>query len=55
MLTQLIGRIIRMKEGKRTPLIIDIELKGSQSTKTQLNNRKAHYLQNGYVIQKLKK
>ena len=55
MLTQLIGRIIRLKEGKRTPLIIDIELKGSQSTKTQLNNRKAHYLQNGYVIQRLKK
>jgi superfamily II DNA or RNA helicase len=55
MLTQLIGRIIRLREGKRTPLIIDIELKGAASVKTQLAFRKSHYLQNGYVIKSLKK
>lgn len=55
MLTQLIGRIIRLKEGKRTPLIIDIELKGSSSVKAQLATRKSLYLQKGYKIQRLKK
>ena len=55
MLTQLIGRIIRLREGKRTPLVIDIELKGSASVKTQLANRKSHYLQSGYTIKRLKK
>lgn len=55
MLTQLIGRIVRLREGKRTPLIIDIELKGSSSVKTQLATRKSLYLQKGYKIQRLKK
>lgn len=55
MLTQLIGRIIRLREGKRNPLIIDIELKGSSSVKSQLATRKSLYMQKGYTIKSLKK
>ncbi len=52
MLTQLIGRIVRLKEGKQQPLIIDIGLRGGQ-TKSQTASRYAHYLRKGYTIQKL--
>lgn len=54
LLTQLVGRICRLKEGKNQPLIIDIQLLGS-SVKTQQRNRITHYLKNGYTIRKLKK
>jgi PP-loop superfamily ATP-utilizing enzyme len=54
MLTQLIGRIVRLKEGKRQPLIIDINLKGSQ-TANQARHRYSHYLRKGYKIRVLDK
>jgi superfamily II DNA or RNA helicase len=54
LLTQLIGRICRLKEGKLQPLIIDIHLLGS-SVREQQKNRITHYLKNGYTIRKLKK
>lgn len=54
LLTQLIGRICRLKEGKLTPLVIDINLKGT-TVKNQQYNRLAHYIENGYTIKRLKK
>ena len=54
LLTQLIGRIVREVEGKKQPLIIDINLKGP-STKSQSNARLSHYLKAGYQVQILKK
>lgn len=53
LLTQLIGRIIREKEGKKQPLIVDIKLKGP-STDKQAKSRLALYIRNGYNIQVLK-
>lgn len=54
LLTQLIGRICRLKEGKLPPLVIDINLKGT-TVKNQQYNRLSHYLENGYTIKRLKK
>ena len=54
MLTQLIGRIVRLKEGKKQPLIIDINLKGAQ-TANQARHRYSHYLRKGYKIRVLDK
>ncbi len=54
LLTQLIGRIVREKVGKKQPLIIDINLKGP-STKAQANARLGHYINQGYQIRILKK
>lgn len=55
LLTQLIGRVVRIREGKNNPLVIDIGLRGSSSVRTQLSNRKAHYIRNGYNIKNFKK
>lgn len=49
MLQQLIGRVIRVVEGKQTPLIIDIILKGS-TAKNQALTRVRHYSKNKYKI-----
>lgn len=54
MLTQLIGRIVRLKEGKKQPLVLDINLKGSQAA-NQARARYSHYLRNGYRIRMLDK
>lgn len=54
MLTQLIGRIVRLKEGKLQPLVIDINLKGSQAV-SQARNRYSHYLRKGYKIRVIDK
>ena len=53
LLTQLIGRIIREVPGKKQPLILDINLKGS-SVKTQNMMRMGHYVKSGYQIRTLK-
>ena len=52
LLTQLIGRIIRVKEGKKTPTIVDINLKGNTARK-QANNRSGYYIKQGYKIQNI--
>ena len=52
LLTQLIGRIIRVKEGKKTPTIVDINLKGYTARK-QANNRSGYYIKQGYKIQNI--
>lgn len=52
MLTQLIGRIIRLKEGKITPEIIDINLKGS-TAKNQAIARLGLYIKLGYKVHNL--
>ena len=54
MLTQLIGRIVRLKEGKKQPLIIDINLKGGQAV-GQARSRYSHYLRKGYKMRVLDK
>ena len=54
MLQQLIGRVIRVQEGKITPLIIDIILKGSTG-KNQAMTRIRHYSNNNYRITTLEK
>tara|TARA_B110000305_G_scaffold207727_1_gene239460 strand:- start:1785 stop:3068 length:1284 start_codon:yes stop_codon:yes gene_type:complete len=52
LLTQLIGRVIRLQEGKRDPVIIDIHLKGN-TAKKQASNRMGHYMREGYQIKQL--
>jgi hypothetical protein len=52
MLTQLIGRIIRIKEGKRTPEVIDLNLKGSTAN-NQATARAGLYLKLGYKVHNL--
>jgi hypothetical protein len=49
MLKQLIGRIQRMDEGKLTPVIVDIVLKGATARK-QSATRAARYIRKGYKI-----
>lgn len=53
LLTQLIGRICRLEEGKKTPEVIDINLLG-RIGKNQAKNRKALYLQQGFPMYELK-
>jgi superfamily II DNA or RNA helicase len=48
-LEQLIGRIQRIVEGKRTPLVIDLNLADNVS-KNQATQRRAYYISKGYKI-----
>ncbi len=43
---------IRVKEGKKTPTIVDINLKGNTARK-QANNRSGYYIKQGYKIQNI--
>ena len=52
LLTQLIGRIIRKQENKRSPVVIDIHLKGN-TARRQASNRMGHYMREGYQIKQL--
>ena len=47
LLTQLVGRVIRKKEGKLPPVIVDIHLKGN-TAKKQASNRSGYYIKQGY-------
>jgi superfamily II DNA or RNA helicase len=49
LLTQLIGRVIRKKEGKISPVIVDIHLKGNTARK-QAANRSGYYIKQGYEM-----
>lgn len=49
LLTQIVGRIQRMFEGKQMPLVIDINFAG-YADKKQNNDRLALYLRKGWVI-----
>jgi superfamily II DNA or RNA helicase len=49
LLTQLIGRVIRKKEGKIQPKIVDIHLKGKTATR-QANARMGYYVKQDYKI-----
>ena len=49
LLTQLVGRVIRKREGKLQPVIVDIQLKGN-TAKRQASNRIGHYMKEGYEI-----
>jgi superfamily II DNA or RNA helicase len=52
LLTQLVGRVIRKKEGKISPVIIDIHLKGNTARK-QASNRIGFYMKQGWNIKHL--
>jgi superfamily II DNA or RNA helicase len=52
LLTQLIGRVIREQEGKLSPIIVDIHLKGKTATR-QASNRMGYYMKQGYAIKEL--
>ena len=47
LLTQLVGRVIREKEGKISPVILDIHLKGNTATR-QASNRMGYYMKQGW-------
>ena len=49
LLTQLIGRIIRIYEGKLQPVIADIHLEGRTARK-QASARMGYYMKQGYVV-----
>ncbi len=50
LLTQLIGRVIRERQGKKQPVVVDINLKGS-TAKRQAQARRGHYIQEGYQVE----
>ena len=52
LLTQLIGRVIREQEGKLSPIVVDIHLKGKTATR-QASNRMGYYMKQGYEINQL--
>jgi superfamily II DNA or RNA helicase len=52
LLTQLIGRVIRKKEGKINPVIVDIHLKGNTARK-QATNRVGFYMKQGWEMKYL--
>ena len=52
LLTQLVGRVIRKKEGKKDPVIIDIHLKGNTARK-QASNRAGFYMKQGWNMKYL--
>ena len=52
LLTQLVGRVIRKKEGKIDPVIIDIHLKGNTARK-QASNRVGFYMKQGWEMKYL--
>jgi len=52
LLTQLIGRVIRKHEGKISPVVVDIHLKGKTASK-QASNRMGYYMKQGYEIKQL--
>jgi superfamily II DNA or RNA helicase len=49
LLTQLIGRVIRMNEGKPQPIIVDINLEGRTARK-QASARRGYYMRQGYEV-----
>ena len=49
LLTQLIGRVIRKREGKINPVVVDIHLKGN-TAKRQASNRVGYYMKQGWQI-----
>jgi len=52
LLTQLIGRVIRKREGKRQPIVVDIHLRGKTATK-QATARHGFYIKQGYEVRVL--
>jgi len=52
LLTQLVGRVIRKKEGKISPVVIDIHLKGNTARK-QASNRVGFYMKQGWDMKYL--
>ena len=49
LLTQLIGRIIRIYEGKQQPIIVDIHLEG-RTARRQASARMGYYIKQGYDV-----
>ncbi len=49
LLTQLIGRVIREKKGKKQPVVVDIHLKGKTATR-QANARMGYYMKQDYEV-----
>ena len=49
LLTQLIGRIIRIHENKLQPVVVDIHLEG-KTARRQANARMGYYMKQGYEV-----
>ena len=52
LLTQLVGRVIRLREGKIDPVVVDIHLRGNTARK-QASNRMGFYMKQGWEIKYL--
>lgn len=52
LLTQLCGRVLRLQEGKKQPVIVDIQLRGN-TAKRQAKNRLGFYMKQGWEIKTL--
>jgi len=52
LLTQLVGRVIRKKEGKIDPIIVDIHLRGN-TARRQASNRVGFYMKQGWDMKYL--
>lgn len=52
LLTQLIGRVVRLHPGKPTPEVIDFILQGA-TAKRQANSRLGTYIKEGYTVKEL--
>jgi len=49
LLTQLIGRIIRIYDNKLQPVVVDIHLEG-KTARRQANARMGYYMKQGYEV-----
>lgn len=52
LLTQLVGRVIRDHKDKKSPIVVDIHLKGNTARK-QASNRMGFYIKQGWKIRQL--
>jgi superfamily II DNA or RNA helicase len=52
LLTQLIGRVIRMYDGKPQPVIVDIHLEG-RTAKKQATARMGYYIRQSYEVSEI--
>ena len=52
LLTQLVGRIIRIHDGKKQPIIVDIHLEG-RTARRQASARMGYYIKQGYDVKSI--
>jgi superfamily II DNA or RNA helicase len=52
---QAVGRILRIAEGKKQPIVVDIVDEKTEACRDFYNRRAKRYLQRGYEVKKIEK